>query len=253
MKTSLLFAILLLTTLPAVAQTECEGSGIPCGNTVSGVITAGVCPTGCQEWSQSHGFSAFGNSTRITLTATSGDFIPTIEVEGPDGTILARKDGRAGSSTQLAVVLPPERYTARVIAEPAGSSGSYTLRMSCLLADPEVFCTPDAATLCLYDRFSVRVTLTGNGNSVEGAATRGGDRFGLFTAPGLTSDVDNPEILVKILDGRAINGSWWIFLGSLTGFDYEVTVRDTFYKRQKTYTKEDVASSGGVDLHSFVD
>jgi len=253
MKMIRMFAVVLLVTLPALAQPECQSGSIPCGNTLSGVITAGACPTGCQEWSQSHGFSAFGNSTLTTFIATSEEFAPSIEVLDSEGAVVDRKDGKSPGTTRLAVVLAPGSYTARVIAQPAGSSGTYTIRVTCLLADPEVFCTPDSTTLCLYNRFSVQVTLTGNGASVAGEPSRGGDQFGLFAAPDLTSDSDNPEVLVKVLDGRAINGNWWVFVGGLTGFDYEVSVRDTFTKKKKTYTKADVASNGGTDFMTFRD
>lgn len=255
MRFTTFFASVLCAALPVLAQAPCDGGSFTCGITVSGMITSGECPTGCQEFSRTHAFNVFGNTTLATFTATSSDFTPAIEIETTDGTLVERREGRAGEPTRLAIVLQPGIYSARVIGQPAGASGTYTLRLGCLLADPQVFCQPDATTLCLYNRFSARVTLRAgeSGPSAAGSASRVTDRYGVFTAPSLTNDPDNPELLVKILDGRAINGRWWIFFGSLTGFDYEVTIRDSFFKREKTYTRADIAANGGLDLDTFSD
>ncbi len=37
----------------------------------------------------------------------------------------------------------------------------------------------------------------------------------------------NVELLVKILDGTAINGNYWLYFGELTDVEYELTVTDT--------------------------
>ena len=39
----------------------------------------------------------------------------------------------------------------------------------------------------------------------------------------------NPEMLVKVLDGRPVNGHWWVFYAALTnvGFTLHVTDRMT--------------------------
>lgn len=253
MRVALLVAAALAAALPLSAQSSCDGGPAGCGITIPGIVTAGACPTGCGEFSRTHEFNVFGNTTLMTLTAESSTFVPTIEVETAGGQLIDRREGRSGSPTRLQVVLQPGVHLARIIAPP-GTSGGYTLRLGCLLADPEVFCAPSDTTLCLYSRFSARVTLrAGDSGTAAGAATKISDRYGVFSAPSLTSDPDNPEVLVKILDGRPVNGRWWVFIGGLTGFDYDVTIRDTFYKREKTYTKAEVAAMGGVDLTSFPD
>ena len=38
-------------------------------------------------------------------------------------------------------------------------------------------------------------------------------------------DKNNPELLVKVLNGCAINGHWWVYGSAATDRDYEVTVR----------------------------
>jgi hypothetical protein len=37
---------------------------------------------------------------------------------------------------------------------------------------------------------------------------------------------DNLEVTLKVLDGRAVNGHWWIFLASMTDVEFTVTVFD---------------------------
>ncbi|HEX7180570.1 MAG TPA: hypothetical protein VF756_01915 [Thermoanaerobaculia bacterium] len=49
-------------------------------------------------------------------------------------------------------------------------------------------------------------------------------------------DSDNLELAVKVLDGRANNGHFWVFYGSLTNVEFTLTVTDTVTGHQKTYT-----------------
>ena len=47
---------------------------------------------------------------------------------------------------------------------------------------------------------------------------------------------ENVELVVKVLDGRALNGEWWVFSGSLSNVEYTLTVTDTATGAVKTYT-----------------
>jgi hypothetical protein len=47
---------------------------------------------------------------------------------------------------------------------------------------------------------------------------------------------DNVEVVAKVLDGRAVNGHYWVFFGGLTDLAFELTVRDTFTGRSRTFT-----------------
>jgi hypothetical protein len=67
---------------------------------------------------------------------------------------------------------------------------------------------------------------------------------GLGTAQTLTGDTGyfwffdpaNVELVVKILDGRSINGEFWVFYGALSNVAYTLTVTDTATGRTKTYS-----------------
>ncbi len=48
-------------------------------------------------------------------------------------------------------------------------------------------------------------------------------------------DDDNVEVMLKVLDGRGINGKFWVFYGALSDVEYSLTVTDTQTGRVKTY------------------
>ncbi len=86
-------------------------------------------------------------------------------------------------------------------------------------------CAADAATLCLNSgRFQVRVAwrtpqgTTGSGQGVPLTADSG--YFWFFSA-------GNVEMIVKVLDGCALNSRYWAFAGGLTNVQTTLTVTDT--------------------------
>ena len=44
----------------------------------------------------------------------------------------------------------------------------------------------------------------------------------------------NLEVFVKVLDGRAVNGFYWLFYGGLTSLEYTVTVTDVVTGESRT-------------------
>ncbi len=86
-------------------------------------------------------------------------------------------------------------------------------------------CQPSAHVLCLQGgRFRVEASWRDfQANTGEG------------TAVGLTGDTGyfwffdpaNAEVIVKVLDGRGLNGHFWVFYGALTTVEYALTVTDT--------------------------
>ncbi len=60
----------------------------------------------------------------------------------------------------------------------------------------------------------------------------------------------NAELVVKVLDGRPVNGNWWVFYGALSNVAYEITVTDTERDRQVTLTNPsgNFGSRGETDL-----
>jgi hypothetical protein len=114
----------------------------------------------------------------------------------------------------------------------------------------EAGCANDASTLCLNGgRFKVQAVFRTPSQSTSQAAT----------AYGITSDTgafsffspNNLELLVKVVDGRPVNGRFWVFIGSTTNVEYTVTVTDTSNNAVKTYTNPQGNLGTIVDLQSF--
>lgn len=88
-------------------------------------------------------------------------------------------------------------------------------------------CVPGPTALCLGNgRFRVEVAWkdfqggAGPGSVVPGAVSDDSGLFWFF-AP------DNWELLVKVLDGCALNGHHWVFAAATTTVEYVLTVTDT--------------------------
>ena len=114
-------------------------------------------------------------------------------------------------------------------------------------------CTAGTNTLCLVGgRYKVTLTATdrNTGTSTTGQTAPGqtipkNDLFGFFSVPGLTSNPTNVEAFVKIVNARAVFGHDWVFFGTLTNFELNVTVTDTVTGQKKSYFR-----AGGNDPHS---
>jgi len=95
-------------------------------------------------------------------------------------------------------------------------------------------CTPDDGTLCLNgDRFRVEASWrdfsgsTGTGHAVPLTSDTG--YFWFF-------DSANVELVIKVLDGRGINGHFWVFYGALSNVEYTIIVTDTETGQVRRYT-----------------
>ena len=79
--------------------------------------------------------------------------------------------------------------------------------------------------------------------SAAGAPLTADTAYFWFTA------ADNVEVVVKVLDGRALNGHYWVFYGGLTDLGFELTVTDTVTGTRRTFTNPpgQMASRGVVD------
>jgi arylsulfatase A-like enzyme/uncharacterized metal-binding protein len=88
--------------------------------------------------------------------------------------------------------------------------------------------------------------IVGDGHAVQLSAVgveRGG-AFWFFSA-------DNPEMLVKVVDGCAANGQKWLFASAGTNVGYTLTVRDAVTGQQKTYTNPDLKAALPIQDTAF--
>ena len=111
-------------------------------------------------------------------------------------------------------------------------------------------CIADAHTLCLNGRqFSVRVawSVPSQGRSGVGVAVPLGADTGYFWF----FDDANVELVVKVLDARAINGNTWVFYGALTDVEYTITVTDTDTRAIRSYSNPSGALHSVADTAAF--
>jgi hypothetical protein len=62
---------------------------------------------------------------------------------------------------------------------------------------------------------------------------------------------DNIELVVKVLDGRAVNGHFWVFYGPLTTDPFKITVTDTQTGAKRVYQSAGGSLTGGSDTAAF--
>ncbi len=119
-----------------------------------------------------------------------------------------------------------------------GTSTSTTKQVFLVEAsDPAGTCVADAGTLCLQDsRYAVAVEWrTADGNSGAGGVVHEGTNdSGLFRF----FSEDNWEVLIKVLDGCALNGHVWVYGASTTDLGYTIRVTDTVTGTVKEYRNQ---------------
>ena len=143
-------------------------------------------------------------------------------------------------------------YTFRVKAQNAGgmSPPSNLASATAAVGGGPLACAPGAASLCLLStRFRVtahwRNSVTGEHGS--GQAIPSTDQTGMFWFFSPT----NVELIVKVLDGRALNGFFWTFYGGLSDVEYWVTVADTHTGHAQTYLNPSGSICGAADVVSL--
>ena len=175
-----------------------------------------------------------GGAVEVGYQTVPGTALPSEDYRSAQGT-LRWADGDGGPRpirvTILDDVHPEGDESFRVVlGEPVGGAdltGPDTAEVTIL--DDEVEpgeCVEGEATLCLNrGRFRVEVTFETAVES-DGAASVAPPRTddsGLFWFFG----PDNWELLVKVLDGCAINGRYWVFSAATTDVAHTLTVTDT--------------------------
>jgi hypothetical protein len=140
--------------------------------------------------------------------------------------------------------------TTAAIAE--SSESDNTLTKTITVAAPGGGCSPSATTLCLLsNRFKVNVSWTNQHSNPPktgaGMAVPDTDQTGLmwFFSP------DSIELVVKMVDGRAVNGRFWVFYGALSDVEYTIAVTDAQTGVVRTYHNVPGSVGGGADTSAF--
>lgn len=130
------------------------------------------------------------------------------------------------------------------------ANGGLTLTHGTLGVGTDV-CAASATALCLLDRrFRVEVIWTDfQGGTGEGQAVPRTDDAGYFWF----FDERNVELVIKVLDGRGINGQFWVFYGALSNVAYRITVTDSATGREKIYVNPAGTFASVGDTQAFPD
>ena len=120
-------------------------------------------------------------------------------------------------------------------------------------AEPRGTCAADAETRCLHDsRYAVTVEWrksdgeTGAGRVVH-EGTNDSGLFSFFSR-------ENWEVLIKVLDGCAVNGHVWVYGASTTDLGYVLRVTDTVTGRVREYRNNPGLPAPGItDTTAFED
>jgi ELWxxDGT repeat protein len=113
----------------------------------------------------------------------------------------------------------------------------------------KVACAASATTLCL----------NGGRFAVVAAWRDFAGRTGIGTAVPLTADTGyfwffdsaNVEVMLKVLDGRAVNGKFWVFFGALSNVEYTLTVTDTLTGAVRSYPNASGRFASVADTAAF--
>jgi hypothetical protein len=94
-------------------------------------------------------------------------------------------------------------------------------------------CAVSDQTLCFQDRRfrAVMEWFPTGGDITSGQAFPITDKTGGFWF----FDPTNLELVVKVLDGRSINGKFWVLYGSLTNVEFFLIITDTLTGTVKSY------------------
>ncbi len=111
-------------------------------------------------------------------------------------------------------------------------------------------CAPSSTRLCLNGgRFAVEARwkdFSGNTGAGQAISLSGGDTgYFWFFNP------SNVEVVLKVLDGRPLNGKFWVFYGALSSVEYTLTVTDTETGAVKTYTNPSGRLASVADTGAF--
>ncbi len=174
--------------------------------------------------------------------------VDAVGCSGPASILWSFGDGTTSGDSEIA-----HAYTAAgtygwslavtVDEETCDRSGTVTIE------EPGSSCTPGPDHLCLSgDRFRVETAWTDfAGNSGPGTAVSWTADTGYFWF----FDPANVELILKVLDGRPINGYFWVFYGALSNVAFTVTVTDTETGERKVYQNPSGEFASVGDTQAF--
>lgn len=186
--------------------------------------------------------------------AVTGETVRFIDVS--TGKVLSRRwdfgdGGQSRSAGPSRAWSSPGFYGVTLTVSDGEVESTALLTFLVEAAEPAGTCAADVRTRCLGDsRYAVTVDWRGAGGEETSATVvhAGTNDSGLFWF----FDRDNWEVLVKVLDGCALNGRVWVFAASTTDLGYAIRVEDTATGEVREYRAEPGAPASAVtDMEAF--
>ncbi|MGK2857955.1 MAG: trypsin-like peptidase domain-containing protein [Thermoanaerobaculia bacterium] len=115
-------------------------------------------------------------------------------------------------------------------------------------------CVASTTTLCVQsNRFKVTLAARDprTGKTDSGYVMSSTNFFGYYAFPVLAGNQTDPQIFIKVLDGRPINNKWWVFYASLTDVEFTLTVTDTTNGASKQYFQAPYTQRSANDTNAF--
>ncbi|HEV8231522.1 MAG TPA: hypothetical protein VGQ75_04185 [Thermoanaerobaculia bacterium] len=217
---------------------------------MSGALTGDDCTLDQGSFFDSWTFPGrIGGKVVITMAAGFDTFLSLYK---PNGELAASNDDFGGTTnSQITFTLDMNgTWLIRASSHDAFVTGDYSLELTCTVAPPLDVCAAGPNTLCLNsDRFQVEVNwrVPTQGTSGDGRAvplTSDTGYFWFFSS-------NNVELVVKAVDGRPVNGYFWVFYGALSDVEYTITVTDTVTGEVKTYANPSGRLASVADVTAF--
>lgn len=168
------------------------------------------------------------------------DLILTQFSSGPDSVFYDLGNGPCGSDYETTDRTPP------VSTHKTTPDTSPGLKIT----DNDIAsgCIPSDTVLCIDNnlgdrRFKVTMNFsTSQGGGLSGPGQAIPTKFLGVVHGGLMFffSQDNPEVLVKVLDGCGVNGKFWVFITAGTNVHFSITVLDTVNGHFTTYNNPDL-------------
>jgi hypothetical protein len=122
-------------------------------------------------------------------------------------------------------------------------SGGWT--MGARAADSESVGRKSALLVPFRIRIDWRVPSQGLSGVGQGVLLTSDTAYFWFFSP------NNVEVVIKVVDGRAVNGHYWVFYGALSDVEYTITVTDEATGLQKVYFNPSGNQASVADTAAF--
>jgi hypothetical protein len=226
---------------------SCSGYSIACGQTVT--HTSFRCELSSGVLVDDYDFQAVAGQT---LTASASSTYLFVSIFDPAGNVVAVSPSPPSTFEVVSYTFPSGgTYSVRVYSS---YNTTYTLTVACsggtTPPPPPTGCSITNSSLCLLsNRFKVEVNwrvpsqgTSGYGHAITMTSDTG--HFWFFSQ-------QNVELVVKVLDGRPVNGRYWVFFGALSDVEYTITVTDTSTGAMRTYFNPQGRLASVADTSAF--